>query len=354
MTETLLYFVYGNAPEYQLELGYSVLSAVRLMSDRRPRIVLMTDEAGRRPDLPVEHHIFSAEEFERWTESGRYNHGAKVHAYLAALRHYGGKVAMIDTDTYFHADPMQLFDRVSATASLMHDDEATLAQQGRQWDDVVAAGAQGPIGGYPITRASRMFNSGVVACHEAMLEPLQAVPDLIKAIMAVGSPFNAEQFAFAQILLRAGDLHGCKDLLRHYWGFERHFLHCQIAALMPERTAAAFDAALRDPGAVVTGSPKFSLPIRIAGKVKGAQRRAGDLYAFAYMAYLGAFAETRPDYANAWASTVLEIIHVGGFPRELIARDFKRLAKDRLNEASWIADRTRDKWRTYWARPLPA
>lgn len=346
MTETLLYLVYGNAPTYQLELGYSVLSALACMGSRRPNIVLMTDEAGRRPDLPVEHFIFSAPDLARWTDGGRYNHACKAHAYLVALRHFGGKVAMIDTDTWFLGDPMALFDRVEPGCAVMHDYEGTLSI----FSDWGAAICHSDQHGLDISRSSVMFNSGVVACESSMQERLEEVPAYLDALLAAGAPFNAEQFAFSQILLRGGDVVTCSNLLRHYWGFERRFIHARIAQLMPERTEAAFQDALAKFETSVAGYPDLALIARVRSKLKGLRRKQqGGLYPFAYLCYLGALMEARSDFADAWASTALDVITVGGFAPKLVKQDFARLAPSTASELSWLQADTRKRWSDYWS-----
>ena len=346
MTETLLYLVYGNAPTYQLELGYSVLSAVARMGSRRPNIVLMTDDAGRRPDLPVEHLIFSATDLARWTDYGRHNHACKVHAYLVALRHFGGKVAMIDTDTWFLGDPMSLFDRVKPGRAVMHDEEGMLGNFA-DWGSAICHSDEHRL---DISPESVMFNSGVVACEGSMLEGLEEVPAYLDALLAAGAPFNAEQFAFSHILLRGGEVVTCSNLLRHYWGFERRFIHARIAQLMPERTEAAFQNALAKFDTSVTGYPDLPLITRVRSKLRGQQRKQqGGLYSFAYLCYLGAFMEVRSDFADAWASTALDVITVGGFAPELVKRDFVRLAPSRATKLLWLKADTRNRWFDYWS-----
>lgn len=345
MTETLLYLVYGNAPTYQLELGYSILSAVARMGTRRPNIVLMTEESGRRPDLPVDHLIFSAKDLACWTRDGRYNHACKVHAYLTALRHFGGKLVMVDTDTWFLADPMMLFDRVGRGRALMHDVDGMLGDF-PEWSATVRHSGEH---GLDISPASVMFNSGVVACDESMLQQLETVPAYLDALLAAGAPFNAEQFAFGQMLLRGGEVEGCADLLRHYWGFERRFIHARIAQLMPERTERVFQNALTRFGTPVAGYPGRLFVARLRSKLKGAQRKQqGELYPFAYLCYLSAFMETHPNFADAWASTALDVIKVGGFAPEFVTRDFARLSPGRTSGLPWLQTDTRQRWSDYW------
>jgi len=100
----------------------------------------------------------------------------------------------------------------------------------------------------------------------------------------------------------------------------------------------------------VAGYPDRPLAARLRAKVKGAQRKTqGGLYPFAYLCYLSAFAEARPDYADAWAGTALDIIRVGGFAPALVTRDFRRMAPGRSAALPWLEQATRQRWADYWA-----
>jgi hypothetical protein len=125
---TIAYLVYGAQREYQLELTYSVLSAVHWLAGdgSNCRIALITDEANQRPDLPVEHVVFCSDEFSSWTRNGQYKHEAKVHVLLKALDKFKSKVALVDTDTYFNVNPPRLFEQIGPGQSVMHVYEGLL------------------------------------------------------------------------------------------------------------------------------------------------------------------------------------------------------------------------------------
>src|SRR5205823_3852216 len=159
---TLLYLLYGGAEEFQLELTYSVLSALARSAGESGnlRIVLSSDERTRREDLPVEHLPFSNEELHEWTFGGRFNHGAKIGALRKAGGVYDGKLALIDTDTYFLRDPSEIFDRIDDSHVVMHADEGPLRDHGQiaSYRQLM----QGYPGPYRFDEDSHMFNSGVV------------------------------------------------------------------------------------------------------------------------------------------------------------------------------------------------
>ncbi len=56
--------------------------------------------------------------------------------------------------------------------------------------------------------------------------------------------FNIEQFAVTAVLGAKTRLSACNDLLVHYWGFARGFIHEQIAEFFPAATPASLPSAL--------------------------------------------------------------------------------------------------------------
>ena len=347
---TLLYLLYGDSREYHLELTYSIVSAVRhLTPAENVRIVLMTDRDGRRDDLPVEHLIFTADEFAGWTDNGRYKHAAKGHAYLAALDHLRGKVALVDTDTYFRRSPSELFKRISSTA-LMHADEGTLEDQWPgYWDKIVEHFGTSGLDGFRITPKSRMFNSGVIGtCSEYHRERLNHVPLLIDRMFEVDPRVhNIEQFAYSLALGNFG-INSCKDVLRHYFGYERRFVHWRLDGMFPEFTRETFDAAV-DNYRPVDGFPaKRKMDLALA-KAKLLRRRQRKIYGFAYLAYLSAFKETEQGLANAWANASVDALVWNKFPSRMVRADFHKLRPDALSRVAWLHPSTRDRWLAYWS-----
>lgn len=347
---TLMYLVYGDAHEYQLELSYSVLSA---MQQRAPsddfRIVLMTDEAGTRSDLPVEHIIFSDADFARWTNNGSYKHAAKGHAYLHALDTLGGHVCMVDTDTFFLQSPGRMFDKLGAGPALMHADEGTLLNQWPgYWDRITDHYQSRSLLGYRITPRSPMFNSGVLGCGPEHRERLNDVPKLIEEMFAVDPRVHCiEQFAYTLALEPFG-IETCEEVVRHYYGYERRFVHWRLAQLFPDFSEEIFHRNLEQKRNVGGFPDKHKIDL-VRAKVKGLQRKKGSIYAFAFLSYLSALRAKDKGLANAWANACLDAVIWNKFPASLVSADFLKLRPEKLGGLAWLDEKTRQRWVGYWA-----
>ncbi len=161
---TIAYLIYGGKREYQLELSYSVASAKQFIGqDPEWQLLLITDAANIRPDLPLRHLIFNDAQFSMWTSGGKYNHAAKVEALGYAAEQHPGKIALVDTDTFFKAHPACLLGKVSPGHTVMHAEDGRLGQFD-YWLPLIARSG-GSSQGYAVCRESMMFNSGVVGLH---------------------------------------------------------------------------------------------------------------------------------------------------------------------------------------------
>lgn len=346
--KSLVYLIYGDAQVYHLELSYSVMSALRHQTDPSMRIVLITDERNRRDDLPVEHLIFDAAQMSAWTDGGTYNHAAKAGVVLLALDKLGGQVVLVDTDTYFIDDPCRIFTRINQTYSVMHVCEGSLRDQNGYYDQIIAHSAKTPFNGYDINADSAMWNSGLIGVDETLRGALSEVPELIRYLHSMDPRVHSvEQFAFGEVLARHRTIRPGDDALVHYYGYERHFLHCGLRKLFPEFTPEVF-ARAQAAEAALDCYPKTLLQNKIFAKVRQSWRRAPDIYRFAQLAYLSAFNEQRPDYANAWASIAIDAIRWNHFNLEHVQTDFKEMRLSKLPEYSWLRSETHSLWERYW------
>jgi hypothetical protein len=344
---TLVYFVHGSQREYQLELTYSVLSAVHRATDAGLdfRIALITDEKNQRPDLPVENVIFSPDEFADWTLDGQYQHQAKIHALLKALNLFKGKVALVDTDTHFNASPMRLFEQVESGRSTMYAYEGMLGPDRCLGPILDKQGAKSLS--YQISSETRLFNSGVIGLDYSDQPLVEDVLRLSEQIYGLYPAFNTEQFAFSVVLDQRTSLSEGQRLLRHYYGYERGFIRAQIAELFPEFTAEAFRLHLRA-FPKVRGYPRKRMLDLIKARLKLLVRHEGAEYRFAYLSYLSALscASSSPIHANVWARVAVDMLRQNEFLIADIERDFYRMG--RLENISWPIDDTKRAWGLFW------
>jgi hypothetical protein len=346
--KTIAYLLYGNRREYHLELAYSILSAVYFLRKQPAdiRIVLITDERTQRTDLPIERLVYTTSDFARWTQNGTYKHEAKLHALLLAMDRFQGSIVLLDTDTYFRAHPINLFERIGPGRALMHavDDDDIIAKVS-YWRPILEA-ISGPVAGYCINGQSRMLNSGVVGVHYSMRKTLNDVQALIRELYAIHPVFNIEQFAFTTILNKHFELSICPDVVRHYWGYERRFVHAQVGAMFPAFTSEFFES---NAGRLLpVGFPAKSKIDQLWARVKGLYRCQGGNYRFAYLAYRSALSASDKLLANAWAHVALDVLTTNSFASPSIEKDFWQMQPERLGSHSWLAPETKQRWEEYW------
>jgi hypothetical protein len=339
---TIAYLLHGSRREYHLELALSVLSVVHFLGQERAgwRIVLVCDEANRRPDLPVEHAVFTAADFHRWTHGGSYAHAVKVHALARALESSDGPCALVDTDTVFKTHPARLFERIGPRRSAMQADEGAIGSDAA-WQDLIATVEHDPLGA--VVRADApMFNSGVVGLHAADAALLPDVTALIDALRARASIFNIEQFAFTHVLRHATALTVCPDVVHHYWGYERAFMLERAEAIFPDFDAAHFERRARTLPEV--GFPRKRMVDVLRARWRSLSPPSDGAYRFAYLAALSAVSSARsqPRRANAWATLALDVVRKHGFERDHLRGDFARLLQPTAER--WMDPETRAGW----------
>ena len=341
---TLLYLLYGEAEEFRLELTFSVLTAMARGGDADSRMVLAAE--APRNDVPVEHLPISSDEFSDWTCGGRFGHGAKIGALRKAAALYGGKVALVDTDTFFLNSPAELFGRIDDQHVVMHHDEGPLARHGQcpTYRKLIA----GYSGRYRFDENAHMFNSGVVGISGTHAPLLDDAARMTRELVGLAGPIHTlEQFSLGVVLGSRFEIRAADDIVRHYTGWQRRFVQERIRERLPEGARSA-------PGAVLAAIEGIdTVPRRRAadvlrGKLKAWRRRGLDEYAVAYLCYLSAFNARSRGEANAWAGTALDYITWNNYPLEVGAQDFSRLAANRLAAVDWLDQRVRDRWMAYW------
>ena len=342
---TLLYLVYGEAEEFQLELTFSVLTAVTRGGDHRDFRIVVASETHC-DDLPVDHLPFSSEEFSDWTFGGRFGHGAKIGALRKAADLFGGKIALVDTDTFFLRSPAELFDRIDEGHAVMHHDEGPLARHGQC--PTYRALMADYSGEYRFDQNAHMFNSGVVGISSEQAQLLDEAARMTKDLVDLAGPIHTlEQFSLGSVLGTQFDICIADDIVRHYTGWQRRFVHERTRERLPEGTKSAPDTVLAACRRIDEVPPRRA-PDRLRARLKAWRRRGLDEYALAYLCYLSAFSARSRGEANAWAGTALDFIIWNQYPHEVVAADFSRMGPDRLGALDWLDPGVRHRWDSYW------
>lgn len=350
--KVLLYLMYGSGRAYHLELTYSVLSAARFLSEGAEgvQIVLASDAANQRTDLPVTPLVLTPEQLHDWQFGGSYHHAVKPQVLAHAIRETGAPVALIDTDTVLHAHPGRLFDRISAGISLMHDREWTLGQAPNRNDwQMLIADCGGALGGYPIDDQTVMHNSGVLGVDPSNVDLLEGSVRFMRAMRKHSDLFNAEQLAASVALGTRTTVAGCADLVEHYWEGPRAYYRYQMAKMFPD--VAAGNPLAKVPVLLppLQAAPTAALRDRVMARLIRAWRRADGAYGHAVLAARAAVScqRTDPALANVWATIACNAL-IYGAARHPVPADFAAFTPQSLPRLSWMDDHLRDRWRRLW------
>ncbi len=350
--KTLLYLTYGNRPEYQLELTYSVLSAAHFMREvpEDIQIILITTPENRRDDLPVKHIIIDETQLFRWTLEGTFIHAAKYFALVHAMDQFQGAVALIDTDTYFTRHPSNLFDRIGPGKSVMHILEAPLSGHS-YYAGLLARINGGSVAGYTVNGSSVMRNAGVVGVDWSLRPVISEALDLMLELYAMERIHTQEQFAFTSVLEKHTAVSECADILRHYYGNDRRFIHIQIARLFPEYSKELFERRVGEFRHL--GMPEKPFIDRLGARLLRLMRGNSRQYSFAYLQYRCALSCGDDVMADAWANSSLDAIvspavtWENGSLRHM-KQDFRRFRPEHVDSHAWMQSGTRERWLKYW------
>lgn len=358
--KVIAYFLFGDDRLYEVELVFSVLSALRFLKDQSEEIkfCVVSDSAERLLqhgevgiELPIEHLTFSAQEFADWTNNGAYIYRAKPFALKKVLEHYQTPVALIDTDTYFIDHPRKLFERIAPGCSVMHVREAAIGGS-ELWQPIVKQIGSGMnIAGIQISARSLMLNSGVIGIDPADQSLINSAIEILDYLYQVAPIFNVEQFAIGAVLDQKTQLSVGDDVINHYWGVRKEFVRVQLLKVLKENTLEKITQILETTALEVPEVyPRIRLRDRVITTLNFFWHRDHD-YRRAQLAYRTAlyYAKKHVGYANAWANTALESVKVSKHrDRQKNARDFRYLNKDAIEQVSWVRPPTRRGWMQFW------
>jgi len=352
---TIAYLVYGHDRRYQLELTGSMMTAHHFMQHGSDdlRFVIVCDEQNRRPDLPADELVIDASTLRAWQLDGRYPHAAKAMATAHVLDHCDGKVALVDTDTFFRADPRLIFDRIGPTSSAMHADEGplTASLEGEEWV-ALHAGIDGPVCGYETSAAAPMFNSGVIGLDRSHRPLVDDVVSFMSQLVERHYIFTIEQYAFSTVLRSKTSVSFCEDLIEHYWNGPRRYYQYQLAELFPSFERDRFDQFVR---ALPTfeAHPRPQLVDRLRARVFRLRRGNDPVYAKAYLALVSALrsAESDAALADTWASESASLLtYAVARPSSDLHRDFAAMEPGKLDRYRWMTESTRRAWQKLWGK----
>jgi hypothetical protein len=164
--------------------------------------------------------------------------------------------------------------------------------------------------------------------------------------------FNVEQFAVSAALEQATQISTCEDLLTHYYGTSRRFIHVQAARFLPDFSAATLEDRLKNAEFPAIGFPSKTLLDKVIARLLGAVKDWHPDYRFAYLAYRSAFAyRTKdPEYANVWAAIALQMLQFlhqhqpSQFSLTQAQQDFRRFQSSPITTLDWLEPTVKHNW----------
>lgn len=292
------YLLYGDKAVYHAELAFSVGSArAALGAGDDVDIVVVTDQPAFA--YPVDARVIRVgpETMSAWMGPSRYNHRIKVCALARLMDEPAERVALIDCDSYFVADPRRLFERITPDASVMHRREGPLGADDA-WRPLFADPARAQaLRDAQLAPELGMFNSGVIGLHRSHADVPGEVLRWLDAHTPHVPSFSIEQAAFSRELERRTRVLPADDLLVHYWGVARPFVHAQLPAAL----------ARGDFRGARLGMPAPALAHKLASRAAALALGWNADARFGYLAWLeGRAAQRRADpAAEAWLETAV-------------------------------------------------
>jgi hypothetical protein len=360
--KVLAYLMFGMRSEYETELIFSALSALRwTFGTSGVTLCVVTDRPSSVSRLSVDTLRVSSEELARWTLNGTSIFRAKPCALLRVLAHYSAPCVLIDTDTYFTGNPLQLFERISPNDSLMHASDGYRVGDIQFWSPILPFIDELSGGEVPVSRDSEMLNSGVIGLHPQNATLIEKAIVLMDRLHAHTPIFNIEQFAIGAALQSKTKVHTCQDILDHYWGYRRAFIHLRIRRFLDASRSLELKEWIEKSPSVETGLPARPLVDRIITKLRAKYSHWDGDYKFAYLAYrlARAYSEKDSEIASIWAATALASLErslmteSGSSSRRqakqrLSRSDFRSFTAPAFDSLGWLAGDVKTAWAAHW------
>ncbi len=263
----LVYLVFG-AETYHQEAVFSIASALTQLGgaqDLPLDIQVFSDNPAPYRGLPVQVHTLDEATRKRWSEPHGYHFRTK-HVLLRQVLETAEQALLIDTDTFFHESPMELFARVAPGTLLCN---AFQARYGENRESVLYLTLARHLADRDLADDTMwLLNSGVMglARQDAYLldQSIELMDELFP--MANGA-YTLEEFCLSVAAYRKVSVRQCPDLIHHYWSRKQLF-RAKVKAWIAKHASNPISAqALADTRKVSAHLPRPPRPQRLMYKL---------------------------------------------------------------------------------------
>lgn len=316
MITRLVAICYGTDPLYRLELFGSVLSAISLSDDWRENleITVFTDQESLDLPFPINTLSISNALEKNRTGTPAVAHLVKTFCLQESLELYQEPIIYFDTDILFKAPPRQLLEYVSPTDVLMNAHEGLLEVH-PDWKKLSEYMESDQFQGH-LSRKSPMYNSGIVGICPEHMPDLEKAVELARELYQVDPVFNVEQFTTGVSLAERSTVHTCEEEIHHYWGWERKFIHIELARFRERFADLSGDELIKAyQKSPVRRDPDIHVLDRARTKARAVMGGWSADYRFAYLCYLSSIRASKsdPEIANAWAQSAVDALTWAAF-----------------------------------------
>ncbi len=255
-TPQLVYLVFG-APTYHQEAVFSIASALagmRKTPDQALDIQVFSDNPKPYEHLPVRVRTLDEQTRKAWSAPHGYHFRTK-HVALRTVLEECERALLIDTDTFFHGSPLELFERVKPGTLLcnafnlrygMYQESElytrlapTLKARGLADDDMP------------------LINSGVIGLERQDADVLdQSIALMDELYPLAKGAYTLEEFCLGVAAYRSKNVSQCPDLIHHYWSRKQLFRAKVRAWLCKHGDDPTSEHALDDTQQVTTRLPR--------------------------------------------------------------------------------------------------
>jgi hypothetical protein len=266
-TPQLVYLVYG-AETYHQEAVFSIASALAGMRETPGELLeiqVFTDNPAPYDGLPVRLRPLDNETRQDWIAPHGYHFRAK-HVVMRKVLEENERALLIDTDTFFHCSPLELFRRIQPGTLLCN-------AFGLNWGANKDAELYVTLGQLLAQRGlvddeMPLLNSGVIglcAADAAVLDQSISLMDELYPL-AKGA-YTLEEFCLSVAAYRTVQVRECPDLIHHYWSRKQLFRAKTQAWLEKHRAAPICQYALDETRKVTATLPRPPTFQRLAYKL---------------------------------------------------------------------------------------
>ena len=255
-TPQLVYLVFG-ADTYHQEAIFSIASALAGLRETPGQaldIQVFSDNPTPYQKLPVRVRPLDAATRALW--SGPYGyHFRTKHVALRTVLAESECALLIDTDTFFHCSPLQLFARIQPGTVLCN---AVGPRYGDNKDVPLYQVLAERLSARGLADDEmRHLNSGVIGLmHQDAGVLDQSISLMDEFYPELSTSFNLEEFCLSVAAYRTKEVRECPDLIHHYWSRKQLFRAKVRAWLLKHGDAPTSQAALDDTRRVTTRLPR--------------------------------------------------------------------------------------------------